>query len=83
VYLPAPTTGEVTYYLSLPASTAGLERTATAVAMPGSSTYRHFTALAAAASRLGATDAQITAAAKSVQSLGLQFAADPTRCSPG
>jgi subtilase family serine protease len=79
VYLPAPTTGAVTFYLSLPASTAGLEQAATTAAMPGTSAYRHFTALAAAASRFGATDAQINAAAKSVQSLGLQFAADPTR----
>lgn len=74
-----PKTGEVTFYLSLPASTAGLDQAAAKVAMPGSSTYRHFTSLATAASRFGATDAQIDAIAESVQSLGLQFAADPTR----
>jgi subtilase family serine protease len=79
VSLPAAKTGEVTFYLSLPASTTGLDQAAAKVAMPGSSTYRHFTTLATAASRYGATDAQINAIAGSVQSLGLQFAADPTR----
>jgi subtilase family serine protease len=79
VSLPAPKTGKVTFYLSLPASTAGLDQAAAKVGMPGSSTYRHFTSLATAASQFGATDAQISAIAKSVQSLGLQFAADPTR----
>src|SRR3984885_12263945 len=79
VSLPMPKTGEVTFYLSLPASTAGLDQAAAKVAMPGSSTYRHFASLAAAASRFGATDTQINAIAKSVQGLGLQFAADPTR----
>ena len=79
VSIPAPKTGEVTFSLSLPASTAGLDQAAAKVAMPGSSTYRHFTSLATAASRYGATDAQINTIAKSVQGLGLQFAADPTR----
>ena len=77
--LPVPKAGEVTFYLSLPASTAGLDQAAAKVAMPGSSTYRHFTSLATAASQFGATDAQIDAIAQSVRSLGLQFAADPTR----
>jgi subtilase family serine protease len=79
VSLPVPKTGEVTFYLSLPASTAGLDQAAAKVAMPGSSAYRHFSSLATAASQFGATDAQIDAMAGSVQSLGLQFAADPTR----
>ena len=79
ISVPAARTGEVTFYLSLPASTAGLDQAAAQVATPGSSTYRHFTSLATAASRYGATDAQINAIAKSVQGLGLQFAADPTR----
>jgi subtilase family serine protease len=79
VSLPVPKTGEVTFYLSLPASAAGLDQAVAKVAMPGSSTYRHFTSLATAASRFGATDAQIDAIAESVRSLGLQFAADPTR----
>ena len=79
ISVPAAKTGEVTFYLSLPASTAGLAQAAAKVAVPGSSTYRHFTSLATAASRYGATDAQINAIAKSVQGLGLQFAADPTR----
>jgi len=79
VSLPVPKAGEVTFYLSLPASTAGLDQAAVRAATPGSSTYRHFTSLATAASRFGATDARIDAIATSVQGLGLQFAADPTR----
>jgi subtilase family serine protease len=79
VSLLAPRAGEVTFYLSLPASTAGLDQAAAMAGTPGSPTYRHFTSLAAAASRFGATDAQISAVATSVQGLGLQFAADPTR----
>jgi subtilase family serine protease len=79
VFLPAPKTGEVTFYLSLPASTAGLSQAAFTVAAPGSSKYRHFSSLATAARQFGATDAQIDAVAASIQSLGLQFAADPTR----
>ena len=77
--LPVRKTGEITFYLSLPASTAGLSRAAAKVATPGSSTYRRFSSLATAARQFGATDAQINAIAGSVQSLGLQFAADPTR----
>ncbi|MDQ1719217.1 MAG: kumamolisin [Pseudonocardiales bacterium] len=72
-------TGEVTFYLSLPASTAGLSEAAATVATPGSSTYRHFSSLATAAGQFGATDAQLNTIAKSVHTLGLQFAADPTR----
>jgi subtilase family serine protease len=79
VSLPVPKTGEVTFYLSLPASTTGLSAAAAKVATPGSSSYRHFSSLATAAGQFGATDAQVNAVARSVQSLGLQFAADPTR----
>jgi len=79
VSLPVPKAGEVTFYLSLPASTAGLDQAAVQAATPGSSTYRHFTSLETAASRFGAADARIDAIATSVQGLGLQFAADPTR----
>jgi hypothetical protein len=79
VSLPVPKTGEVTFYLSLPASTAGLDQAATKTAMPGSPTYRHFISPATAASRFGATDVQIDAIATSVRSLGLQYTADPTR----
>ena len=79
VFLPVPKTGEVTFYLSLPASTAGLSQAAFTVATPGSSKYRHFSSLATAARQFGATDAQINAVAASIQGLGLQFAADPTR----
>jgi subtilase family serine protease len=79
VSLPVPDTGEVTFYLSLPASMAGLSEAAAKVGKPGSSDYRHFNSLATAAGQFGATDAQINAVARSVQSLGLQFAADPTR----
>ena len=79
VSLPVPRTGEITFYLSLPASAAGLHQAAAKVATPGSSTYRHFSSLAAAAGQFGATDAQINVIAESVRRLGLQFAADPTR----
>ena len=79
VSLPVPKAGEVTFYLSLPASTAALDQAATKAAMPGSATYRDFMSPATAASRFGATDAQIDAIATSVRSLGLQYDADPTR----
>ena len=61
VSLPVPKTGEVTFYLSLPASTAGLSAAAAKVSTPGSSDYRHFSSLASAAGEFGATDAQIDA----------------------
>ena len=77
--LPVPKTGEVTFYLSLPSSTTGLSEAVAKVATPGSSDYRHFSSLAKAARQFGATDAQINTVAKSVKTLGLQFAADPTR----
>ncbi len=79
VSLPAPKAGEVTFYLSLPSSTAELGEAAVKVATPGSPDYRHFSSLDEAARRFGATDAQINAVAKSVKTLGLHFAADPTR----
>ncbi|MDT4973993.1 MAG: kumamolisin [Pseudonocardiales bacterium] len=79
VSLPVPKTGEVTFYLSLPASTTGLSDAAAKVATPGSSNYRQFSSLATAARQFGATDAQINTIAKSVETLGLQFTADPTR----
>ena len=77
--LPSPTSGGITFYLSLPSSTTALSQAATAVATPGSSSYRHFSSLLQAASRFGGSNAQINREAKSVQSLGLQFEADPTR----
>ena len=79
VSLPVPKTGEVTFYLSLPSSRAGLAEAAAEVATPGSPDYRHFSSLDKAARQFGATDAQINTVAKSVKTLGLQFAADPTR----
>jgi subtilase family serine protease len=79
VSLPVPKAGEITFYLSLPSSTAELDEAAAAVGMPGSPDYRHFSSLDEAARRFGATDAQINAVAKSVKTLGLRFAADPSR----
>jgi subtilase family serine protease len=79
VSLPVPNTGGVTFYLSLPASKPGLSEAAAQVGEPGSPDYRHFSSLATAAGQFGATDAQINTVARSVQTLGLQFAADPTR----
>src|SRR6266700_1990932 len=79
VSLPVPKAGEVTFYLSLPSSTAGLAQAAARVTTPGSSEYRHFSSPDKAARRFGASDAQINTVAKSVSTLGLGFAADPTR----
>jgi subtilase family serine protease len=79
VSLPVPKTGQVTFYLSLPSSTTRLGEAAAKVATPGSPDYRHFSSLDEAARQFGATDAQIDTVAKSVKTLGLQFAADPTR----
>ncbi|HEV7964706.1 MAG TPA: S8 family serine peptidase [Actinoplanes sp.] len=78
--LPVPKAGDVTFYLSLPTtSTTGLGNAAATVATPGSSGYRHFSSLDQAARQFGATDVQIQTVARSVGTLGLQFAADPTR----
>src|SRR5215211_6567385 len=79
VSLPVPKTGDVTFYLSLPSSIAGLSTAAAKAGTPGASGYRHFSSLDQAARQFGATDAQINTVAKSVETLGLQFAADPTR----
>ncbi len=79
VSLPVPKAGEVTFYLSLPSSTSALFETAAEVATPGSSDYRHFSSLEDAARQFGASGAQINTVAKSIKTLGLQFAADPTR----
>jgi subtilase family serine protease len=79
VSLPVPKTSEVTFYLSLPGSTTGLGQAVTSVATPGSSEYRQFSSLDKAARQFGATDAQINTVAKSIGTLGLQFAADLTR----
>jgi subtilase family serine protease len=79
VSLPVPKAGEVTFYLSLPGSTTGLGQAVAGVATPGSSEYRQFSSLDKAARQFGATDAQINTVAESVSTLGLQFAADPTR----
>jgi subtilase family serine protease len=79
VSLPVPKAGEVTFYLSLPSSTSGLSQAAARVATPGSSQYRHFSSLEQAARQFGASDAQINTVAKSIKTVGLRFAADPTR----
>jgi subtilase family serine protease len=79
VSLPVPQAGEITFYLSLPSSPTGLLQAANNAATPGSAGYRHFTSVASAAQKFGASDAQINTVAKSIKSLGLQFAADPTQ----
>jgi subtilase family serine protease len=79
VFLPVPRTGDVTFYLSLPSSMAGLREAAARVSTPGSPQYRHFSSLRTAARRFGATDAQISTVAESIATLGLRFVADPTR----
>jgi subtilase family serine protease len=79
VSLPAVKSGEITFYVSLPSSTTALDEAVASVSTPGSAQYRHFMALDSAASKFGATNAQISAVATSVDSLGLGFEADPTR----
>jgi subtilase family serine protease len=79
VSLPAPAAGVVTFYLSLPSSASGLAQAAAAVATPGSGQYRRFLAEADAGARYGASSDQIDAAAASIKTLGLRFAADPSR----
>jgi kumamolisin len=79
VSLPVPAAGVVTFYLSLPGSANGLREAATAVATPDSQQYRHFMSEADAGAKYGATDAQIEAVTTSIKTLGLQFAADPSR----
>jgi subtilase family serine protease len=79
VSLPVPKSGQITFYLSLPSSATALGEAEARVAAPGSSQYRHFSSLGKAASQFGATDTQIIAVAKAIKSLGLRFAADPTR----
>jgi kumamolisin len=76
---PTPKSGEITFYLSLPSSTTALDEAVNGVSMPGSAQYRHFMSLGSAASKFGATNAQLSAIASSVSGLGLQFTADPTR----
>jgi Pro-kumamolisin, activation domain/Subtilase family len=79
VSLPAPESGEVTFYLSLPSSKAALDKAAVSVSTPGSSQYRHFSSLGKAARQFGATNAQINAVAAAMSRVGLRFAADPSR----
>jgi len=77
--LPTPKEGGVTFYLSLPSNRAGLDAAANAGSTPGSTRYRHFSTLVEAADQFGARDAQITRISRSVRTLGLRFAPDPTR----
>jgi subtilase family serine protease len=79
VFLPVPAPGDVTFYLSLPSSVTRLRAAVAKVSAPGSPEYRRFSSLRNAARRFGATDAQIRAVAQSIATLGLRFAADPTR----
>jgi subtilase family serine protease len=78
-----PRADAVTFYLSLPGpsanSAAELASAAFAAATPGNPAYRHFSTLADAAARFGASDAQIDAVDRAVRAEGLEFAADPTR----
>ena len=78
VFIPAARSGEVTFYLSLPSSTASLAEAAVNVSTPESPNYRRFVSLDAAASQFGATDEQMNTVADAVKGLGLNFAVDPT-----
>ena len=71
VFIPAATSGQVTFYLSLPYSGPALAEAAVNASMPGSPNYRRFDSLDGAASRFGATDAQITTVTDAVKGLGL------------
>src|SRR4051812_17706330 len=79
VSLPAPTTGVVTFYLSMPNSAADLAQAAAAVATPASGQYRRFVSETEAGAKYGASDDQIDAVTDSIKTIGLQFAADPSR----
>jgi subtilase family serine protease len=79
VFIPAASSGEVTFYLALPSSPAALAEAAVNVSTPGSPNYRRFVALDAAASQFGATDAQITTVADAIKGRSLNFSVDPTR----
>jgi hypothetical protein len=57
----------------------GARQAAARAATAGSWEYRHFSSSDKAARQFGASDTQISTVAKSVSTLGLQFAADPTR----
>lgn len=63
----------------MPHNGDGLRAEAQAVASPGSSSYRKPQQLAQAASRYGASDDAIRAAASAVQDKGLRISVDPTR----
>ena len=78
---PPPKSGEITFYLSLPSSATALEEAVTKVSTPGSARYRHFVSLDSAASQFGATNAQLSAVAQSVSSLGLRSRLTPQGCS--
>jgi subtilase family serine protease len=79
VVIPPARAGEVTFYLSLPSSRAALAEAAVNVSTPGSSSYRRFFSVGDAASKFGATEAQMNTVADGVKGLGLNFAVDPTR----
>jgi subtilase family serine protease len=79
VSLPAPKAGVVTFYLSLPSNAADLMKAADAVANPGSGQYRRFVSEDSAGARYGASTDQINAVTASIKTLGLEFAADPSR----
>jgi subtilase family serine protease len=79
VFIPAASSGAVTFYLSLPSLARALTEAAVNVSMPGSGKYRRFVSLDAAGRQFGATDAQIAIAGDAVKGLGLNFAVDPTR----
>jgi kumamolisin len=82
VKLPAPTADVVTFAISLPGPTGGavaLAAAGQAAGDPSGPAYRHFSTVADAAARYGATDAQIDAVGHKITDVGLTFTADPTR----
>ncbi|MEU4221625.1 S53 family peptidase [Actinoplanes sp. NPDC026623] len=73
-----PKAGLVTFYLRLPYHSARLMRAATRANTPGPG-YRHFLSAAQAGRQFGATDKDIARVSAAVTTLGLSFAADPSR----
>jgi subtilase family serine protease len=78
--LPKGSTGEITFYFSLPIDDYTLREATKALTTPGTRSYRHyFTSYANAARIYGAKASVIEAAVKSVKANGLSVMVDPSR----
>jgi subtilase family serine protease len=78
--LPTGSTGEITFYFSLPVDDYTLVQAVKVMTTPGTGSYRHFlTSYTAAARAYGAKPPDIEAAVKSVKAKGLSVLIDPSR----